>query len=96
MASRLSLSKKREILRNGKEESYERNPGRVPLVFNHKFVEPLEGSTNLPSKSKKLFDLLGGRPMASRLFLLICGPPVPEAPGKTGTDGIRPLPHGEY
>ena len=39
MASRLSLSKKREILRNGKEESYERNPGRVPLVFNHKFFE---------------------------------------------------------
>ena len=33
------LSKKREDLRDGKEESYERNPGRVPFVFNHKFFE---------------------------------------------------------
>ncbi len=24
---------------DGKEESYERNPGRVPFVFNHKFLK---------------------------------------------------------
>ena len=37
----LRLSKKQENLRDGKEESYERNPGGVPLVFNHKFFETL-------------------------------------------------------
>ena len=35
----LRLSKKQENLRDGKEESYERNPSWVLLVFNHKFFE---------------------------------------------------------
>ena len=39
MGRPLRLSKKRKILCGGKEESYERNPGGVPLVFNHKFFE---------------------------------------------------------
>ena len=50
-------------MRNGKEESYERNPGRVPLVFNHKFFE---GSKNLLSVSKNLFDTLSGAPRTER------------------------------
>ena len=33
----LRVSKNAEKLFNGKEESYERNPGGVPFVFNHKF-----------------------------------------------------------
>ena len=35
--SRMSKNGKNSI--NGKEESYERNPGRVPFVFNRKFSE---------------------------------------------------------
>ena len=34
-----SLSKNGKNSVNGKEESYERNPGRVPFVFNQKFSE---------------------------------------------------------
>ena len=32
-----SLSIEAEALRDGKEDSYERNPGRVSFVFNQKF-----------------------------------------------------------
>ena len=33
----LRVSKNGKNSNNGKEESYERNPGRVPFVFNQKF-----------------------------------------------------------
>ena len=36
---RLRVSKNGKNSINGKEESYERNPGRVPFVFNQKFSE---------------------------------------------------------
>ena len=36
------LGKIPEISRDGKEESYERKPGRVPFVFNPKFFELFE------------------------------------------------------
>ena len=36
---RLSLSKKGELLENGKEDSYERNPGGVSFVLNLSFSE---------------------------------------------------------
>ena len=35
----LRVSKNGKNSINGKEESYERNPGRVPFVFNQKFSE---------------------------------------------------------
>jgi len=40
---------------DGKEESYERNPGRVPLVSNQKFSELPTGFENLPNLLKRLF-----------------------------------------
>ena len=35
----LRVSKTVKTIPDGKEESYERNPGRVPFVFNQKFSE---------------------------------------------------------
>ena len=51
----LSLSKNTKNEFNGKEESYERNPGRVPFVFNQKFSELPTGSENLLRLAKRLF-----------------------------------------
>ena len=49
---RLSINP--EILRDGKEDSYERNPGGVSFVFNHKLSEPV-GSESLQQLVEKIF-----------------------------------------
>ena len=41
------MSKNDKAIRNGKEESYERNPGRVPFVLNPKFFRTFQGLKNL-------------------------------------------------
>ena len=41
--------------KDGKEERYERDPGKVPLAFNYRFFEPFERLKNLLSVSKKSF-----------------------------------------
>ena len=51
----LRLSKKQENLRDGKEESYERNPGGVPLVFNHKFFETFQRFKKLVQRVEEVF-----------------------------------------
>ena len=42
MHKRLRLSINQKISRDGKEDSYERNPGGVSFVLNHKFFELFE------------------------------------------------------
>jgi hypothetical protein len=51
---------KPEISDNGKEESYERNPGGVSFVFNLSFSELLRVQKNLLSLSKTLFRQAAG------------------------------------
>ena len=51
----LNLSNNRKDADDGKEESYERNPGGVPFVLNHKFSELPTGSENLLRLAKILF-----------------------------------------
>ena len=53
----LRLSKKQENLRDGKEESYERNPSWVPLVFNHKFFETFQRFKKLVQRVEKVFSI---------------------------------------
>jgi hypothetical protein len=54
-AGELRLSINPEILDNGKEDSYERNPGGVSFVLNHTFFELLKVQKILLSLSKRLF-----------------------------------------
>ena len=49
------LSIKPEILRDGKEESYERNPGGVPLVLNQSFFETQKSFKKLAQPVEKPF-----------------------------------------
>jgi hypothetical protein len=51
----MRLSIKPEILDSGKEDSYERNPGRVSFVFNQSFSELFKEQKNLLSGAKTLF-----------------------------------------
>ena len=44
--------------RYGKEDSYERNPGRVSFVFNHKIMKLFQSFMIFFSLSKKYFDKL--------------------------------------
>jgi hypothetical protein len=50
-----SLSINTENPNSGKEDSYERNPGRVLFVFNHKFLILFTGFKNLLGLAKRLF-----------------------------------------
>ena len=54
-----SVSKSGETVRGGKEESYERNPGRVPFVLNPKFSELLKGLKTCPDWRTHGFASLG-------------------------------------
>ena len=54
----LSLSKKVETPETGKEDSYERNPGGVSFVLNHKF-SVLESADNLPWRVKRFLTRQG-------------------------------------
>ncbi len=56
---RVSKNGKNSI--NGKEESYERNPGRVPFVFNQKFSELLKVLKTCSGWRKYFFASLRGR-----------------------------------
>ena len=55
---RLRVSKNSKNSINGKEESYERNPGRVPFVFNRKFSELFKGLKTCSDWRKHFFDRL--------------------------------------
>ena len=52
------LSEKPKDLRDGKEDSYERNPGRVSFVFNHKFSELKKFRKLAPACRKGFFGKL--------------------------------------
>jgi hypothetical protein len=58
-AGRFRLSIKPENSDDGKEDSYERNPGGVSVVFNLSFSELLRVQKNLYSLSKTLFRQAG-------------------------------------
>ena len=58
---RFSLPEKAQFLRAGKEDSYERNPGGMSFVFNHKFFEPFERIEKLVQSGEKFFDTLSRR-----------------------------------
>ena len=49
------LSRNPETLDDGKEDSYERNPGRVSFVFNHKFFCAQTVQKNLQQLVEKNF-----------------------------------------
>ena len=60
-AAVLGLSKKGELLDNGKEDSYERNPGGVSFVLNHKFLGTFESSEKLAQAGEKTFSTAWAR-----------------------------------
>ncbi|MEG1658193.1 MAG: hypothetical protein RR288_03960, partial [Oscillibacter sp.] len=51
----LRLSINPAISENGKEDSYERNPGRVPFVFQSSVFETSHGFQKLASACRKGF-----------------------------------------
>ena len=51
----LGLSKEPKDLRDGKEDSYERNPGGVSFVFNHKFFALQKVRKTCSSLPKRFF-----------------------------------------
>ena len=66
---RFSLPEKAQFLRAGKEDSYERNPGGVSFVSNHKFFESFERIKKLAQSGEKFFDTLRRRtPMCPPSF----------------------------
>ena len=71
MGGLLGCLKKGGDLRDGREDSYERNPGGVSFVFNHKFFEPFKGLKNLLSVSKKRFRHAERPPAGRPLFCYI-------------------------
>ena len=46
------------MLRDGKENSCERNPGGVSFAFNHRFFELIKFRKSCSSVSKNFFDTL--------------------------------------
>ena len=65
----LRLSRNPEIRENGKEDSYERNPGRVSFVFNQPFSRTLKSSGKRKQLVEKAFSTSCGRRKSACLYV---------------------------